>query len=603
MHDPIPLGMALILGLGMAAQWISWRLNLPSILLLLLTGIAVGPVLGWVDPEHIFGDLMHPIISLAVAVILFEGGLSLRLSDLREVGRTVRNLITIGVVVTWALASVSAWGILGMPLRVAVLLGAILVVTGPTVIIPMLRHIRPKGRIGPVVKWEGIINDPIGAILAVLVFEAIQAPAFGDVTQQTLLILGRTLGFGVGIGALGAVFLAQALSRRMIPDYLSNAITLAVVIAVNAMANEVQSESGLFAVTAMGIMLANQNRVSVHGIAEFKEDLQVILISTLFIMLSASLDLDAFREVGRNGLLFLVVLIVVVRPLSIIASTITTNMTWSERIFLIWMAPRGIVAAAVSSLFALRLTAIEVEGAEQLVPVTFVVIAGTVAFYGLTAPFIASRTGLTATDAQGMLFLGAQRWVREVALVLRDAGVDVRLVDRNPHNIAVCRSLGLDATEGNVLIDGGENVVDLAGMSRAAAVTSNDEVNTLAAVQFERVFGTDAVFRLAPADPHDQRVDPAQILFDRQVTFDLLERRTAGGAEFMAETLDSDDGWEDLLERLGDDAVVLFVVTAGGKLQTATASNELRAGEGDTVIVLADAPAATPAPAASTSAP
>ncbi len=594
--------MAFILGLGMAAQWISWRLNLPSILLLLLTGIAVGPVLGWVNPEHIFGDLMHPIISLAVAVILFEGGLSLRLSDLREVGRTVRNLITIGVVVTWALASLSAWGILGMPLRVAVLLGAILVVTGPTVIIPMLRHIRPKGRIGAVVKWEGIVNDPIGAILAVLVFEAIQAPAFGDVTQQTLLILGRTLGFGVGIGALGAVFLAQALSRRMIPDYLRNAITLAVVIAVNAMANEVQSESGLFAVTAMGIMLANQNRVSVHGIAEFKEDLQVILISTLFIMLSASLDLDAFHDVGRNGLLFLVALIVVVRPLSIIASTITTNMTWSERIFLIWMAPRGIVAAAVSSLFALRLTAIDVEGAEQLVPVTFVVIAGTVAFYGLTAPFIASRTGLTATDAQGMLFLGAQRWVREVALVLRDAGVDVRLVDRNPHNIAVCRSLGLDAAEGNVLIDGGENVVDLAGMARAAAVTSNDEVNTLAAVEFERVFGGDSVFRLAPADPHDQRVDPAQILFDRQVTFDLLERRTAGGAEFMAEKLASDDDWDELLERLGTDAVVLFVVSASGRLQTATAAGELRGGEGDTVIVLADAPATSPGPEATASA-
>lgn len=588
MHDPIPLGMALILGLGMAAQWIAWRLDLPSILLLLLTGIAVGPVLGWVNPEHIFGELMHPIISLAVAVILFEGGLSLRLSDLREVGSTVRNLITVGVVVTWSLASLAAWAILGMPLPVSVLLGAILVVTGPTVIIPMLRHIRPKGRIGPVVKWEGIINDPIGAILAVLVFEAIQAPAFGDVTQQTLLILGRTLGFGVGIGALGAVFLAQALSRHLIPEFLSNAVTLAVVIVVNALSNEVQSESGLFAVTVMGIMLANQNKVSVHGIAEFKEDLQVILISVLFVMLSASLDIDAFREVGVAGLAFLAALIIVIRPLSVIASTATTNMTWQERAFLIWMAPRGIVAAAVSSLFALRLTDIGVEGAEQLVPVTFVVIAGTVAFYGLTAPMIAARAGLTQTDAQGVLFLGAQRWVREVALALRDAGVEVRLVDRNPHNVAVCRSLGLEAEEGNVLIDGGENVVDLAGMAYAAAVTSNDEVNTLAAVQFERVFGSDAVFRLAPADRHDERVDPAQVLFGREVAFDLLERRTAGGAAFVSERLEDDKAWETLRERWGDDAVVLFVVDARGRLRIGTAQDSLGPGEGDTVIVLAD---------------
>lgn len=590
MNDLLLIGISATIFAGMIAMWIAWRLNLPSILLLLLTGFALGPFTGLLAPEEIFGELMHPFISLAVAIILFEGGLSLRLKDLEDIGTAVRNLVTVGVFVTWGLVTLAAHYILGMPWNVGILFGAILVVTGPTVIVPLVNFLRPKGRIGALVKWEGIVNDPVGAILAVVVFGIIETSTTSGATQATVDILARTIAFGGGLGVLGALLIAQALKRFMLPDSLRNPTTLAMVLAVFSVSNYVQHESGLLAVTVMGILLANQKGVTVHSIIEFKEDLRVLLIAGLFIILASNLDMEAIRSVGVESLIFLVVLIVVIRPLAIVASSVGTDLNWREQVFLMWMAPRGIVAAAVSSIFALKLEHAGVEGAEEIVPVTFVVITGTVAFYGLTASFVARRIGLTQGDAPGVLIVGAQNWVRGLARALKRTGIEVVMVDNNHSNIVNARAAGIRATETDVLTDQALEDMDLGGLGRMFAMTSNDEINELAALNFERIFGSANVFRLASHDTEDESegtLHKGRMLFGLTSGFDEMARRVGQGDRFQTLTIGSEFSLANLKKQYDEPPVPLMVVDKNKEVHPVTGDEETEFTEGYTLIYLA----------------
>ncbi|MEM7235453.1 MAG: cation:proton antiporter, partial [Planctomycetota bacterium] len=317
--------IAIIVFAGIFAQWLAWRLRLPSILLLLIFGFAVGPLTGWVDSGAVFGELLFPIVSLFVCVILFEGGLSLKFSELKDVGKVVRNLATIGVAVTWAGSAAAAYWFLELPFSQALLFGGILTVTGPTVIGPMLRHVRPNGRVGSILKWEGIVNDPIGALLSVLVFEAI---VIESSSTSLLVFVGtiKTLGFGIGFGLLGAGLLYLLLERHSVPDFLHSPVALALAVAAFGASNSLQHESGLFAVTIMGIALANQKRVDVSHIVEFKENLGVLMISLLFVMLASRLQVDSLRFVSPKTLCFLGILIFLIRPACIFLSTIGSSL-------------------------------------------------------------------------------------------------------------------------------------------------------------------------------------------------------------------------------------------------------------------------------------
>ena len=400
------LAIAAILVLGVAGQWLAWRIRVPSILVLLFIGFLVGPIarhlgkFGWsggsLDPDLLFRGLITPIVSLSVSLILFEGGLSLRASHIANVGRVVRDLVTLGAGITWILSAIAAHILVGLDWKLSILLGAILVVTGPTVIGPLLRHVKPVGQIGPVLKWEGIVIDPIGAGLTVLVFEAISAGRLSQATPMLLLGVVKTLAVGAGVGALVAFLIVVMLRRFWVPDYLQSPVILAFVIAAFTGSNLLVPESGLFTVTIMGIMLANQHRASTHHILEFKETLSVLLIGSLFIMLSSRLRMEDLASVGFGGVLFLIVLIVLVRPVAVLASTLRSPLTWKERAFLALMAPRGIVAASISSVFALRLASEGFEKAHLLVPLTFLVIVGTVLVYGLGARFAARWLGLAS---------------------------------------------------------------------------------------------------------------------------------------------------------------------------------------------------------------
>lgn len=399
MHDPLAQ-IALVLVLGMSCQVIGPRLRLPPILLLLVVGFLAG-VLGLVNTDELLGELLFPAVSLAVGVILFEGGLTLELSELRGGLRTtLRRLLSIGVAVTFACAALTAYLLLDLPGSLAVLLGAVLVVSGPTVVSPLLAFVGDVGRVGTILKFEGILVDPIGAIIAVLIFQGILAEASNDSSASVVGGFLLTVGVGGAVGVVGAVALGAVLRMGRATPQLDAPVTLALVLAALAVADALRDESGLVAVTLMGIALANQKVVELARIEEFKKTLGIVLISVLFILLSARLTWHDLTSVGWSGLVFVALLILVVRPLAAALSTVRSGLTWQERVFLGWLGPRGIVAASVASVFALELDHAGVADAERLVPITFLVILGTVLVASLTVVPVAGLLGLKPTTSK-----------------------------------------------------------------------------------------------------------------------------------------------------------------------------------------------------------
>ncbi len=443
MTENLIVGLAAIVFSGIFAQWLAWRIRIPSILLLLVFGLLIGPILGFVNPDELFGDLLFPLVSLAVGIILFEGGLGLRLRDLSGIRSVVRNLISIGALVTWVVGAAAAYFIVGLDLSLSLILGAILVVSGPTVILPLLRDIRPEGNVGSVLRWEGILIDPVGATLALLVFDTVLKTNIRSATGEAFIDLLQIVIIGAALGWVGARILSFLLTRYLIPDHLQNAFTLMMVIVVFGISNVLASESGLLATTVMGMVLANQNAVSIKRIIEFKEDLGVLLTSSIFVLLAARLQIGDILGLGWPALAFLAVIILFARPLSVFLSTLGTPLNGKEKIFLAWMAPRGIVAAAVASIFAIELSHVGYPNADKLVSLTFVIIIGTVVVYGLTAGPLARRLGLAEMDPQGLLLVGAHRWSRNLAMVLKNAGVKTVLVDTNTRNVGLAQDEGL----------------------------------------------------------------------------------------------------------------------------------------------------------------
>jgi len=566
------IGVALtaVLLLGIGAQWVAWRLRVPSILLLLVFGLLAGPVMRQtaagnvlaINPDEIFGsDLLFALVGVSVGMILYEGGLTLKVREIRSSWRSVAMLVTVGSFVTWMVALVSAKWILGLSTPIATLLGAVLIVTGPTVIGPMLSHIRPSGVSGLILKWEGIVIDPIGVAVAVLVFEAIVVPSTNSLDGMIQAIL-TTLGAGILLGVASALLLKEVLNRFLVPDYLQNPVSLMLVIATFTVSNQIYDESGLLATTVMGIVLVNQRKVDIHHILEFKENLRVLLISVLFIVLAARLRIEDLQQLDWLEVFgFLVVLIVIARPLGVFLSTLGAGLSWQERVFLCLMAPRGIVAAAAASIFALGLEKAGVEGFETIVPLTFSVIIGTVAFYGLTAPWAARLLGVADPNPQGVLFVGASGWARGLAGVLTKRGIPVQLIDTNRTNIRIAVMNGLPATQGNVLSMGDLTEIDLRGIGRVFATTPNDEVNTLVLQSFKGYFESSSMFRLsrkaAKSTDNGHSDSSGRVLFDNGLGYSELEDRLQDGWVIKATNISNEFSFEDYQTLYGSAAVAL----------------------------------------------
>ncbi len=591
MTEHLIIALASIVTLGILAELLAWRIHLPSILVLLIFGFIVGPVSGLLRPDAVLGDLLFPIVSISVAIILFEGGTSLRLQELRAVGGVVRNLVTFGALLTWVFSALAAHLLLGMQPALAALLGAVLVVTGPTVIVPLLRHVRPVHKVASALKWEGILIDPIGAVLAVLVFEAVVAGGVGAATTVAALGLMKTVVVGGVVAAAAAGFLILLIDRQWVPDFLQSPLALMVVVAAFAASDILQPESGLLTATLMGVALANQNRIDVKHIIEFKENLRVLLISSLFIILAARLELSDLSRTGQPELAFLAALIFLARPLAVALSTLGSDFNWRERAMVAWMAPRGIVAAAVSSVFALELAEAGFAGAHQLVSITFMVIVGTVVIYGLSAVPVARLLRVAASDPQGVLIVGAHPWARHIGSQLKDQGIRVCLVDTNYANISEARLAGLTVYYGSALTEGALDSIDFDGIGRALALTSNDEVNSLTALHFSEVFDSEEVFQLPPAQltsTSKQVVSKrlrGRFLFHPEATYWKLTAMFDSGADVKTTYLTEDFDYQRFQE-LYREAIPLFLIDQNGQLSVFTVSDSPEPAPGHRLIAI-----------------
>jgi NhaP-type Na+/H+ or K+/H+ antiporter len=390
------LEIAVILAAAVGAQLLAARFHLPAIVPLLAAGVLLGPyVIDVVDPDRLLGELIDPIVALAVGAILFDGSLSLQRRQLEHgVGGVVLRLITVGVAITWGLAGAAAGLILGLDHRIAIVLGAVLTLSGPTVVLPLLDFVRAKPRPDAVLRWEGILVDPIGAILAVLAYHAVIS---GDGGLHLGEFLG-TIGIGAAVGLAGALLLALLLRERRFEAALEATATLVIVLLAVAVASELADDAGLVTAIVMGVVLAHRQQELVARAPAFSEILVTLLLGVLFVILSARVDPDAVVDLGVEGLVFAAILIFLVRPLAVAVATARSALSRPERGLLAWMMPRGIVAAATVSSFERGLAEAGIPDADVIVPATFLVIAVTVVVYGLTARPVAVRLGVAEPD-------------------------------------------------------------------------------------------------------------------------------------------------------------------------------------------------------------
>lgn len=591
MDEHILVGLSAVVALGISAQWFAWRTKLPAILVLLIFGIVAGPVTGWINPDELLGDILSPFVSFSVAIILFEGGLSLRMAEFRKIGGVVIKLITVGIAITWFLAALAAYYILGLSIEIAVLFGAILIVTGPTVIIPLLRQVRPTETAGSVLKWEGIVNDPIGAMMAVLVFEIIMAGGFTNMDGSSALVIVTTIVDGSFFGALGAGILYIMLKKHWIPDFLQNPVTLMLVIAAFTASNLLQHESGLLAVTIMGILLANQKSVRVKHIIEFKENLQVLLISALFILLASRLQVSDLAYFNLQSGLFIVALMLVVRPVSIYVATWGSKLSLQEKTFLAWMAPRGIVAAAISAIFALRLEQEGFADAQKLVPYTFVVIIATVTVYGLSANPVARLLKVAKPQPKGVLFLGAHPWSLDLACQLQELGLKVMVADSNWENISKARKRNLETYYGNILSEYAMDEINFDGIGKLFALTPNDEVNALASIRFSEIFGSSNVFQLPQSalsihkESETTEALGGRILFSNEWNHSAIEDLMANPNQLALYRITDGFNLKNLTQKLGKNGIIVAVLNGDDNLLANSLDNPPTTQLGDLIII------------------
>lgn len=598
MNQEAVVALSVIGVVAIICQWFAWWIKLPAIVFLLIAGIVLGPLTGWLNPEALFGDLLFPMVSLAVAVILFEGSLTLRFEDIRGLQKVVRNILTIGVMITWFSIAVATHFLLEFSWGLSILFGAIMVVTGPTVIVPMLRTVRPNAKISNVLRWEGIVIDPLGAILAVLVFEvllSIQLQGHASI-GHTAYMFGKTLVAGLAIGAVAGYLFGIVLRKHWLPEYLHNVTTLALVFATFAISNEISEESGLLTVTVLGIWLANMKNVSVENILNFKEDLSILLISGLFILLAARLNFDSFQQLGMGAVMLFLFIQLIARPVKVFLSTIGSDLTWQEKTMISWIGPRGIVAAAVTALFALRLQDMGVENADLLVPLAFAIIIGTVLVQGSTAKFIANRLGVAEPDDSGFLIIGANSVARVVAQALKENGFRIRLTDGSWTNVKEARMRGLDTYYGNAVSEHADRHLDLIGLGQVLALTPQSELNALAGLRYKTEFGSNHVYFLSTDKEKDKERSETKsrkavshdshVLFSNEITYAKLASLISRGAKVKQTKLTESFSFEDYLQQHSRRVTPLFAFNAKRRLRFFTAAENLQPETGWTIVAL-----------------
>ena len=533
------LELAGIIILGILAQWVAWKFKIPAILPLILIGLLVGPIAAeflsgddtkWIEPiwngkEGLFpGESLFYFVSLAISIILFEGGLTLKLSEIKNVGPVITKLITVGSLVTFFGAAVAAHFTFDLSWEISFLFSGLIIVTGPTVITPILRNIPLKKDVSAVLKWEGILIDPIGALMAVLVFEFISVGGGGGFTKTALIEFGKIVLFGSTFGFSFAHALNFILNKKWVPHYLMNVFALAAVLGVFVLSESFAHESGLLAVVVMGMVLGNSNSPYLEELLYFKESLSILLISILFILLAANMNFDELLLIynWKTAILFAIV-VFLIRPLGVFLSTHGSTLKLNEKLFISWVGPRGIVAAGIASLFGLKLASKGVAGAQYITPLVFMIVLGTVLLNATTARLFSKIVGVFLTKSDGILIVGASKVSRLLGHYLESNGRHVVLIDSNQNNIDKAKELGLEALSTNIYSETLSDNIELNDVGYLMAMTGNSDINKYAINKFSKQFGENGSFRLVTTDEmNNPENNPKEGLFSHTDDYNRL---------------------------------------------------------------------------------
>jgi len=598
MHSLV-VTFALIGVIGVGSQWLAWRLRLPAIVLMLVAGVLAGPVFGLIDPEQDFGAALGPMVSVAVALILFEGGLTLNFKGLSDAGGAVQRLVFLAAPLGWATGTLTAHYVAGLSWPVAAVFGGILVVTGPTVVMPLLRQAHLAPRPASILRWEAIVNDSVGALFAVLAYEftstIIKAGDLSEAAGHLVggIVVASALGFAAGRA------LVYAFRGGMIPEYMKVPVLFVSVIAAFAAPNELLDESGLLTVTIMGIVLGNSSLPSFNELLRFKEHVTVLLVSGVFVILAATLNEAMIARLDWRAAAFVFVIMVVARPVAVWLSLIGSTLDNNERALIAWVAPRGVVAVAISGFFATKLGALGLEDAEALAPLAFALVAATVVIHGFTVTKVAEKLGLVSSERPGVLIVGASRWTAALAKALQDLDIPVLAADRDWARLKPFRLQDTPIYYGEILSEAAEHRVNLDRFGYIVAATEKDEYNALICTDFGPEFGRNNVFQLGRTDDggDDPRALPPTLggrkLFQSGASYHNLEGRMIDGWVFTRTRLSAEYGFDDYLENRAEGAELLTDIRSDGSLSFSTVSGRPKGNPGDILLSFAPQKAGT----------
>ncbi|PWG04917.1 cation:proton antiporter [Polaribacter aquimarinus] len=577
------LELAGIIILGILAQWVAWKFKIPAILPLILIGLLVGPIAAeffsddgakWIEPiwngkKGLFpGEGLYYFVSLAISIVLFEGGLTLKRSEIKNVGPVITKLITLGSAVTFFGAGIVAHYIFNLGWELSFLFSGLIIVTGPTVITPILRNIPMKRDVSTVLKWEGILIDPIGALVAVLVFEFISVGGGGGFTKTALTEFGKILLFGTTFGFTFAHALAYAINKKLIPHYLLNVVSLSTVLLVFVESEIFAHESGLLAVVVMGMVLGNSKLSNLKELLYFKESLSVLLISILFILLAANINIEDLMLLytWKTAALFGIV-VFVIRPLAVFLSTRKSKLKFNEKLFISWVGPRGIVAAGIASLFGSKLLKQGVVGAEYITPLVFMIVLGTVLLNATTARLFAKMVGVFLKKSDAILFVGASNPSRLIAGYLRDKGKRVILIDSNQAFIQEALKDDIEAFKVDVYDDDLTNNIELNDVGYLIAITGSDAVNNHAINSFSKIFGEHGAYKIASTqEAIEGDLEKREHFFTPNDDYINLSEAFRDNPDIIEVSISSEEEYNNILELLSKEekSIPLFIEKGDG---------------------------------------
>jgi|TARA_R100001143_G_scaffold921_4_gene2687 NhaP-type Na+/H+ or K+/H+ antiporter len=581
--------IALVGAIGVGSQWIAWRLRMPAIVLMLVAGILIGPVLGIFDPARDIGPLMGPMISIAVAIILFEGGLSLNFHTLQDAVGGVRRLVYIGAPLGWLMSALSLHYVAGLSWSSSAVFGGIMIVTGPTVIAPLLRTARLSRRPATLLQWEAILNDPIGALAAVLAFEVVIALNTATTASEAMLELFIGAAVATAAGVAAGIGLSRAFKRGWVPEYMKVPVLFALLLGVFAASDAVLHESGLLAVTIMGIVIANSKLPSYEEMRRFKEHATVLLVSGVFILLAAGLDVEALGNLDWRAAAFVAVVVLVARPVTVFISLVGSGIPFREKLLVALTGPRGVVLVAVAGLFGERLLSLGFEDAALIAPLAFALVAVTVVVNGFTLAPFARLLGLTGADTPGVVIIGGSDWTTQLAEVLKKAKIPVLMTDPNFIRLRKARAAGIDTFSGDILSEAAEQRVELVSYATLIAATDNDAYNTLVTTDLAPEFGRENVFQVMREKSESSRHQLPRTLGGRplglEATHAELRDLIAQGWRFRSTRLSEEFTLEDWRAE-SPEARLLAQITTSGEIKFMRKNEEFKGGDGIHVIAL-----------------